>query len=153
MFTEPSLKGDVSLRMVDLTLKSGFTPLCPLAFAYYGGTLVSMGNEHMSEASRLGRLALKLLEKSECSTYKSNVICIVYYTILWASCPLQAVAEAHLVGHQAGMQAGDFLYSVLNELFVYQDNYITGQSLTTVRKKLPRFHSEDAERKVPTCCW
>jgi hypothetical protein len=54
MFTEPSLKGDVSLRMVDLTLKSGFTPLCPLAFAYYGGTLVSMGNEHMSEASRLG---------------------------------------------------------------------------------------------------
>lgn len=32
-FTEPSLIASVSLRMVDLTVKTGLTPISPLAFA------------------------------------------------------------------------------------------------------------------------
>jgi hypothetical protein len=54
IFINPSLLGAVSLRMVDITLKSGSTPECPLAFAFYSGALVSMGNEYVDEACRLG---------------------------------------------------------------------------------------------------
>jgi len=79
------------------------------------------------------------VEKSESSIYKSSVICVVYFTILWASCPLQAIAKAHLAGHQAGLQAGDFLFSVMNELIFFQDNYITGHSLTIVRSHFRDF--------------
>ena len=53
-FTKQSLVGAVSLRMVDLTLKYGLTSVCPIAFARYGGTLASMGKEHVTEGCRLG---------------------------------------------------------------------------------------------------
>ena len=54
-FLKPRLVGSVSLRMLDLTLNFGLTSMCPLAFAFYGGTLLSMGHEYTTEACRLGR--------------------------------------------------------------------------------------------------
>ena len=49
---QPSLIGSVSLRMVELTMSEGISPTAPLAFAYYGEMLASMGN--ISEGCRLG---------------------------------------------------------------------------------------------------
>ena len=57
----------------------------------------------------------------------------------WASQPLQAIAKDHLVGNQAGMQSGDFLYSFLNKMCAIQGTYFIGQSLTTVRKQFREF--------------
>ena len=48
----PSLLCAVSLRMVDLTLKSGLTSVSPLAFAYYGEILIAC--EKFAEGCRLG---------------------------------------------------------------------------------------------------
>ena len=50
----PWLVGSVSLRMVELTMKTGLSPMSPQAFAYFGGLLVSMGN--VSIGCRLGEL-------------------------------------------------------------------------------------------------
>ena len=52
LFVKPNLVADVSLRMVELTLSKGITPTAPLAFAYYGQTLASIGN--ISKGCRLG---------------------------------------------------------------------------------------------------
>ena len=54
IFIKPSLMGGVSFRMVNLTLKWGLTAVCPCAFAFYGGILVSMGSQYVNEACRLG---------------------------------------------------------------------------------------------------
>jgi len=51
-FVKPSLIRSVSLRMVELTMSEGISPTAPLAFAYYGEMLASMGN--ISEGCRLG---------------------------------------------------------------------------------------------------
>ena len=51
-FTDPSLIGGVSLRMVAITMKSGLTSTSPLAFAHYGETLTSIG--YITEGCRLG---------------------------------------------------------------------------------------------------
>ena len=53
-FVEPSLIGAISLRMIELTLTSGLTSESPLAFAFYAGTLTSMGDQHVHESCRLG---------------------------------------------------------------------------------------------------
>ena len=163
VFAEPSLVGAVSLRMIDLTLKSGLTSACPCAFTFYGGTLVSMGNEYLTEACRLGekcllmslcfsctkkthfslhfeaKIALKLLERSASFAYRSNVISTAYFFSLWASDPFQVSAEAHLDGYHAGLQSGDHLYSVINKTLSSLNNLISGQSLTTVRQQLRDF--------------
>ena len=52
-FTDPSLIGSVSLRMVEITMKSGLTSTAPLAFAHYGEMLASIG--HINEGCRLGK--------------------------------------------------------------------------------------------------
>ena len=51
-FVKPSLIGSVSLKMVNATMKSGLTSMSPLAFTYFGETLISLGN--FSEGCRLG---------------------------------------------------------------------------------------------------
>jgi hypothetical protein len=53
-FINPSLIGAVSLRLADLTLKNGLTPLCPLAFVHFCSVLVNMGNEYITDGCRLG---------------------------------------------------------------------------------------------------
>ena len=51
-FVNPTFAASVSLRMVELTLFEGVTHATPLAFAYYGETLASMGI--VEEGCRLG---------------------------------------------------------------------------------------------------
>jgi len=53
-YVKPSLIGSVSLRMVELTISQGLTPTAPVAFAYYGETLASMGN--ITDGCRLGKI-------------------------------------------------------------------------------------------------
>ena len=55
-FVKPFLVGSVSLRMVELTMSKGISPTAPLAFAYYGETLSSMGN--ISDGCRLGEFVI-----------------------------------------------------------------------------------------------
>ena len=51
-FAKPSLGASVSLRMVGLTLEAGLAAVSPLAFAYYGEFLTSVGS--INEGCRLG---------------------------------------------------------------------------------------------------
>ncbi len=51
-FFKPWLVGSVSLRMVELTIKTGLSANSPLPFAYFGGVLVTSGN--INEGYRLG---------------------------------------------------------------------------------------------------
>ena len=55
-YVKPALFADVSLRMVQFTLSKGITPTAPLAFAYYGQVLASMGN--ISKGCRLGKFVV-----------------------------------------------------------------------------------------------
>ena len=71
LFAKPDLIGAISLRMVDLTLKSGSTCECPLAFAFYAMTLTSMGGLHTNEACRLGEWDL-----SNCNRHAARSILI-----------------------------------------------------------------------------
>lgn len=51
-YRQPWQVGSVSVRMVELTLKNGLSAKSPLAFAHFGGVLVSEGRIH--EGCRLG---------------------------------------------------------------------------------------------------
>ena len=80
--------------------------------------------------------------------YRSSVTCIVYSFTLWASLPFHTIAKEYRVGLQAGMQSGDFLYSLLNKLCIIQCNFITGTHLSTIRKEFQDLILENKEKKV-----
>ena len=56
-FFKPWLVGSVSLRMVELTIKTGLSAQSPLTFAYFGGILVTSGR--INEGYRLGESGMK----------------------------------------------------------------------------------------------
>jgi hypothetical protein len=51
-YVKPALIGSASLRMVELAMSNGVSPIAPLAFAYYAQTLTAIGNN--TEGCRLG---------------------------------------------------------------------------------------------------
>lgn len=51
-YQQPWQVGSVSLRLVEITLKTGLSEKSPLAFAHFGGVLVTVGR--MEEGCRLG---------------------------------------------------------------------------------------------------
>ena len=42
-YTDPSLVGSASIRMVELELRNGLSPLAAIAFAFFGETLAAIG--------------------------------------------------------------------------------------------------------------
>jgi len=118
---------------MEISLKSGITPTAPISFSCYGEMLASsMGK--IEEGCRLGRLAIKLVEKNASSSkYKPVVILQCHQTTLWYAKPLQAVAEAHQAGYKAGQQLGDFLYSPWNLQLSITLDYLSGQNLFTIQ--------------------
>jgi len=53
-----------------------------------------------------GGIALKLVERKELSTHKASVILSVYQSIMWLSTPLQAIVDAHDMGHKGEQKSG-----------------------------------------------
>ncbi|KAL3760370.1 hypothetical protein ACHAWU_000345 [Discostella pseudostelligera] len=139
-YFKPWLARAVSLRMIELTMKTGLSAKSPLVFAHFGGVLVTSGQ--ITDGCRLGRLALKLVERSGSLQYKSSVICFTYDKILWASEPFQLIVEAHLLGHKSGQQSGDNIFAIHNLLLAILTDYVTGQSLVAIEKNILDFISK-----------
>jgi len=132
-FTKPGLVSSVYHRMMEISLKNGITPTAPISFSCYGEMLAS-SMRMIEEGCRMGRLAIKLVEKNALSLkYKPNVVLGCNQTIFWYTKPLQAIAEAHQAGYKAGQQLGDFLYSTWNQQISITTNYLAGQNLCTVQ--------------------
>ena len=90
---------------------------------------------------------MKLLERKESSAYRSNVIFIAYCCVLWASDPLQVITDALLDGYNAGMQSGDHLHSVFNQGLALVSNFLTGQSLSSVRQQFRDFFLSQVKKR------
>ncbi|KAL7538621.1 hypothetical protein ACHAXR_008700 [Thalassiosira sp. AJA248-18] len=131
-FFDPALRGSLSLRMVELTLKNGLCSQSSSGFAFFGEVLVIIGK--LDLGIRLGELAMKLVEKRGYLRLKSQVIAIVYQFIFVLSTPLQAIADAHLTGYRAGQRTGDIMSSVVNCAFMITTRYTAGQCLGITRK-------------------
>ena len=130
-FYDPSLIASAAYRMVESVMSEGMTPIAPIAFVLYGTVLTSIGRLELG--CRLGRLALKLVEKDESFQYKSCVIAVVHQFILLYAEPLQAIASSHVTGFKFGEQLGDILYSSMNLFFSNQMSYLSGQNLINVQ--------------------
>ncbi|KAL3760364.1 LOW QUALITY PROTEIN: hypothetical protein ACHAWU_000339 [Discostella pseudostelligera] len=112
-YRQPWLVGSLSLRMVELTMKTSLNAMSPLALAHFGGVLVSAGC--ITEGCRF---------------------------VLWASKPLQMLVEGHLLGYKVGQQSGDVHYSISNAHAILHTDYVAGQSFDVVQKNILDFMSK-----------
>lgn len=118
--------------MMQISLDRGLCSVSPVAFAFYAEVAAHMGNLELG--NRLGRIALKLVEKGDFLLRKSQVYAVVYSSNLWTSTPFQAVADSHLSGFKAGQISGDIVSSYINEGLSIVTKYVAGESLACLRK-------------------
>ncbi len=65
----------------------------------------------------------------------------VYSGIFFLSEPLQSIVDSHLQGYKAGQLSGDLFYGLKNVLLAIVVNYVAGQNLDIVEKKIVEFVS------------
>jgi len=129
----PSDQPIVILKMVQLSLTHGMSPLSPLAFVLYGSFLANMGN--IQEGYRYARIAKALLEKIGSRRVAGAVIAYSTQLMAYAE-PVQSVINFHIEGGKAAMKSGDTMYANLNAFFYDSCSYWSGKKLRNVMGQL-----------------
>ncbi len=82
-FVDPSLIADTSLRMAEITLANGLSQMSPVALAQTAIVLVKIGE--YSTAYRIGKIALRLLDRVNAKRYQSTVMMLVGGLVAWVA--------------------------------------------------------------------
>lgn len=121
------------MRIVQLSLKHGISPLSPLGFAFYGSFLASMGD--IREGCRFAKISRKLLDRIGTKQSRGNVAAYATQIMAYVE-PVQSVLECHVDGHKAAMAAGSTSYALLNLFLRSGLHYWSGKSLSTTKSAL-----------------
>jgi len=140
---------EVTLTMVQLTMKNGLTVYSPASFANFGLAAVAVGNYELGY--RLGSLALKLSQRINAAESASNIMAVVKWFIAWAFEPLQSISESLEIGYNLGNQTGDVYSAIMNKNFSFSAMFLSGKNLVFVRNQTAAFIKELRRRKQEWC--
>ncbi|KAL7480034.1 hypothetical protein ACHAW6_005741, partial [Cyclotella cf. meneghiniana] len=114
MMVKPSVHPFVTLKMVQLTMSKGLSPVSPVGIAYFGSLLANRGNIQLG--NRFALLAKALLEKLDAGEVAGEVMSVSTEVMRFVD-PIQAVRESlALQGESAAMAAGDIRWACINRL-------------------------------------
>ncbi|KAL7480275.1 hypothetical protein ACHAW6_005968 [Cyclotella cf. meneghiniana] len=144
---KPSLHPFVTLKMVQLTMLYGLSPVSPIGFVYFGSLLANRGNIGLGHQFTL--LAKGLLEKLEAGEVAGEVICVATEVARFIE-PLHTARESLTIeGESAAMAGGDIRWACLNRLQYCTMMFWACPSLSVVNEKFceaSRFMREHQHR-------
>eukprot|EP00804_Cyclotella_cryptica_P031189 CCRYP_019406-RA/>CCRYP_019406-RA protein AED:0.07 eAED:0.07 QI:42/1/1/1/0.5/0.33/3/953/1070 len=100
----PDLLPIVTLKMIDLTIEHGMSPMSPVGFAYFASLLGKLGE--LKDALRFAKLAKTLLDAIGSNEILGDVIFTTSSVLSYCE-PMQSVNEYRSQGHDAALAAGD----------------------------------------------
>ncbi|KAL7490060.1 hypothetical protein ACHAW6_015800 [Cyclotella cf. meneghiniana] len=114
VMAKPALHPFVTLKMVQLTMLHGLSPVSPIGFVYFGSLLAKRGSIQLGH--RFTLLAKALLEKLESEDIAGEVICVATEVLRFVE-PLQTANESlATLGESAAMKEGDIRWACINRL-------------------------------------
>ncbi|KAL7535064.1 hypothetical protein ACHAXR_009250, partial [Thalassiosira sp. AJA248-18] len=143
----PSDQPLIVLKMVQLSLEAGMSPLSPVAFALYGSFVASTGD--IREGYRFAKISQALLNRQDVGS-RRNVEKVLAYTgqIIAYVEPIQSVAELHAQGHKAGMTSGTTSVALFNSLLEVEILFWSGmKSLSKTISSLGEFMRSIKQQK------
>lgn len=129
--TRPSWQPIVTLKMVQLSLSYGYSPMSPLSFTYYGMLLARRGS--IREGYSYVKIGRKLLDRIGYNEASGEVI-IMGTQIRCFVEPVQSANEFFLQGHDAAMSAGDMHNAIMSSFMYSVGSYWAGTKLEIVRE-------------------
>jgi len=131
LLTQPSWQPAVTLKMIQLSMKYGHSPISPLAFTYFGMLLARLGN--IREGYSYVKMGRKLLDRPGYNEVAGEVISMATQVMCFVE-PVQSANEFFLQGQAAAMSAGDMNNAIMSSLVYSVGSYWAGVKLPTVRE-------------------
>jgi hypothetical protein len=139
----PKLVPSASLRIIQLSLSHGLSPVSPIGFVHFGSCMAKLGD--ISGGYRYVKLALSLLDKVGSRESAGEVICVGTQVRAYVE-PLQAAIEYHDDGYAAAMTSGDINAATFNRMLSCASSFVAGSNLQTMREKFAETQKMMAER-------
>jgi len=129
---KPALNSIVTMKMVQLSIAHGMSPLSPLGFTYFGQLLAAFGD--IREGYRYVKIGRQLLERMGSKEVAGEVIAQGTQVVCCFE-PVQAAVEAHVEGQTTAMAAGDYHFALYNSACYVVISMWAGVKLAEFKKR------------------
>ncbi len=120
----------IPLKMIQISLKHGMTPLSPIGFAQYGNYL-ALVREEFEEGHRYVKFALSLMKQIPSRSHDGAVKYYSNHTKLVVE-PMQRAVENYLEAYKAAMKSGATKYAIASRYLYDSFSFWSGKRLDEV---------------------
>ncbi|KAL3822933.1 hypothetical protein ACHAXA_011648 [Cyclostephanos tholiformis] len=113
-YIRPASAPSVTLKMIQLSIDHGMSPVSPIGFTYFGQHVATCGD--IEEGCRYVKIARKLLDRIGSKEFAGEVIAMGSQLLHFVK-PIQVTIELHHEGYTIAMGAGDMQGAMLNLAF------------------------------------
>jgi predicted ATPase len=113
-YTRPAGVPITTLKMIQLSIYHGMSPVSPIGFTYFGQLVASSGD--IEQGCRYVNIARKLLDRIGSKDFAGEVIAMGSQLSHFVK-PIQVTVELHAEGYTIAMAAGDMFSAMLNLVF------------------------------------
>jgi predicted ATPase len=128
---QPGLQPIIAIKMVELTLASGLSPMSPIGFACFGGLVAKLND--IRGGYRFAKLAKALVNKLESNEVAGEVTWLSTEIISFVE-PLQTSNELRIQGATMAMAAGDIHWACFNKMSSTINLLWTGSNLSHAKE-------------------
>eukprot|EP00536_Pseudo-nitzschia_multiseries_P007358 jgi/Psemu1/287068/fgenesh1_pg.173_\ len=126
----------VAFRMVQISLKYGFTATSATGFAGYGLMLCAIGD--FLNGNRNGKIALRLVDHFNAKQLVSRVYSMYYGFISNWNTPLALNLNSTMEGHRMGLSTGDIEFAMVNATLYSTNSLHAGQPLHKIEAEVSK---------------
>ncbi|KAL3817360.1 hypothetical protein ACHAXA_004486 [Cyclostephanos tholiformis] len=134
-FARPQIVPLVTVKIVQLSIVHGISPVSSIGFAYFGQLLAKLGN--VQEGCRYVNIAKMMLDRMGSKEMAGDVIVIASQVLCLVE-PLQAIVEFHAEGFTIALAAGDLFAASGNLLFYCTESFWSGVKLADCKERFNR---------------
>jgi predicted ATPase len=122
----------VTVKMVQLSIAHGMSPVSSIGFAYFGQLVAKLG--YFREGCRYVKVAKMLLDRIGSKEVAGEVIAVGSQVLCFVE-PLQTIVEFHAEGYTIASAAGDLFGASGNTLFYCIDSFWAGVKLAECKER------------------
>jgi hypothetical protein len=131
-YTMPAGIPIITLKMIQLSINHGMSPVSPIGLVYFGHHVASCGD--ISKGCHYLNIARKLQNRIGSKDFAGEVICSSSQLFGFFK-PLQIIVDHHYEGYNIAMAAGDVQDAMLNLMFYCGVGFWCGTKLTICKKR------------------
>lgn len=131
--TNPSLQPFITMKIIQLTIENGMSPMSAIGFAYFGGMIAELCD--IRSGYRYTKLAKALLDKNVCNEIAGEVLFLSSELLSYIE-PLPVTNEYRSQGESVAMAAGDIHWARMNKIGFTGTLMWSGAKLSRVKEAL-----------------